>query len=324
MKAIVVQSFGGPEQLTLQDVPEPTDDVVVAAAWAGINFVDLYQREGRYPGVKLPLALGLEGSGIVARAPSNSGWQAGDRVAYTTGVQGTYAEQVSVRAMHLVRVPEDVSLRTAAAALEHGLTASMLIEDVARLRAGDTVLVHAAAGGVGGWLVQWLRARGHRVIGTASSAEKIAWLTSIGIEPVRYDGDTDWARDVLSLTDGRGVDVVFDSVGRSTFAGSLAALATKGHLVLFGAASGQPAPVDVMQLMLKSLTLSRPRVHDYMADAATLQLRAAKVFAALTDGSVQLRIDREVPLADAAHAHRALAGRGTQGKLLLAIAPALA
>ena len=324
MKAIVVQEFGGPEQLTLQEVPAPTDEVVVTAAWAGINFVDLYQREGRYPGVKLPLAPGLEGSGIVARAPLNSGWQTGDRVAYATGVQGAYAEQVSVRATHLVRVPQDVSLRAAAAALEQGLTASMLIEDVARLRVGDTILVHAAAGGVGGWLVQWLHARGHRVIGTASSAEKIAWLAGIGIEPVRYDGDTDWATEVLRLTGGRGVDVVFDSVGRSTFAGSLAVLAKRGHLVLFGSASGQPEPVDVVQLMLKSLTLSRPRLPDYMADAATLQRRASEVFAALTDGSVQLRIDREVPLAEAARAHRALAGRGTQGKLLLSIAPALA
>jgi NADPH:quinone reductase len=323
MKAIVVQAFGGPEQLALQDVPDPTDDVVVAAAWAGVNFVDTYQREGRYPGVTLPLMPGLEGSGIVLRAPVNSEWQTGDRVAYTTGVQGSYAEQVSVQAEHLLRVPADVSLRAAAAALEQGLTASMLIDDVARLKVGDTVLVHAAAGGVGGWLVQWLRARGHRVIGTASSDAKLAWLAGVGVEPVRYAGDTDWAADVLRLTSGRGVHVVFDSVGRSTFAGSLAVLARRGHLVLFGLASGQPEPVDVLQLMLKSLTLSRPRLPDYLADPATLQRRAARVFAALSDGTVHLRIDREVALADAAQAHRALAGRGTQGKLLLSIAPAL-
>ncbi|WP_246312468.1 zinc-binding dehydrogenase [Pseudaquabacterium terrae] len=242
MKAIVVHRFGGPEQLELNELPPPEGALLVDIAYAGVNFVDLYQCEGRYPGVMLPLQPGLEGSGRIAAAPAGSGWQRGDRVAFTTGVQGSYAEQLAVPAEHLVRVPDAISLRDAAAALEHGLTALMLLHDVARLAPGDAVLVHAAAGGVGGWLVQWLKARGHRAFGTVSSDQKAAWLRGIGVEPLRYDAGADWCAELLLRTEGRGVKGVFDSVGAATFEGSLAALAPRGHLVLFGAASGQPAP----------------------------------------------------------------------------------
>lgn len=323
MQAIVVNQFGGPAQLSLQEVAAPSGDIIVQAAWAGVNFIDIYQREGRYPGVKQPWPMGIEGTGIITHAPVGSGWKAGERVAYTTGVQGSYAELVAVPAANLVRVPDDVSLRDACAAIEHGLTAIMLADDVARLPASGSVsgsvLVHAAAGGVGGWLVQLLVARGLTVFGTASSAAKAAWLSSVGAVPVRYDGEADWLASVLDQTGGRGVDVVFDSVGKSTFTHSLQLVATRGHVILFGAASGQPDPVDVLQLMRKSITLTRPVLPHYVDTPARLQAHAAAVFRHIADGTVQLRIHATYPLADAALAHSALEERGTQGKLLLSI-----
>ncbi|MFZ6723282.1 quinone oxidoreductase family protein [Undibacterium sp. Ji49W] len=319
MQAIIINQFGGPEQLRLQEVDAPGGDIIVQAAWAGVNFVDIYQREGGYPGVKQPWPMGIEGTGIITHAPVGSGWKAGERVAYTTGVQGSYAEQVAVPAANLIRVPDDVSLRDACAAIEHGLTAIMLADDVARLPVSGAVLVHAAAGGVGGWLVQLLVARGLTVFGTASSAAKAAWLSSVGAVPVRYDGDADWLASVLDQTGGRGVDVVFDSVGKSTFTHSLQLVATRGHVILFGAASGQPDPVDVLQLMRKSITLTRPVLPHYVDTPARLQAHAAAVFRHIADGTVQLRIHATYPLSDAALAHRALADRGTQGKLLLSI-----
>ncbi|MBC3908148.1 quinone oxidoreductase family protein [Undibacterium umbellatum] len=323
MQAIIVNQFGGPEQLQLQEVPAPTGEVIVNAAWAGVNFVDIYQREGRYPGVKLPWAMGIEGTGIVASAPADSSWRVGDRVAYTIGVQGSYASQVAVPVAHLMRVPDEVSLRDACAAIEHGLTAIMLVDQVARLPRSGAVLVHAAAGGVGGWLVQILLARGLTVFGTASSASKADWLRSVGVQPVRYDDGSKWLAQVLDQTQGRGVDVVFDSVGKSTFTQSLELVAACGHVILFGAASGQPDPVDVLQLMKKSITLTRPVLPHYLNTAEALQEAASKVFQYLATGMVSLRIHAEYPLADVAQAHIALAERGTQGKLLLSINPQL-
>lgn len=310
--AIVLDRFGGPEVLQLQALPRPRADgahAVVRIAHAGVNFVDLYQREGRYPGLALPWRLGLEGAGEIVEVAPEAGFSVGDRVAFTTGVQGAYAGHLAVPLDHLVPVPAALPLREAAAALEHGLTAAMLLDDVARLPTGAPVLVHAAAGGVGGWLVQWLVARGHPVFGTVSNAAKADWLQGLGAKPLRADGD--WAQAAA------GVAVVFDSVGRDTFAGSLAALRTGGHLVLFGAASGQPDPVDVTALMAKSLTLTRPVLPHFLPDAARRRERAATVFSAVLSGAVQLRIHAEFPLADAARAHELLASRTTQGKLLL-------
>lgn len=311
-QAIFVHRFGGPEVLELQPLPTPTaapGEAVVRLRHAGVNFVDLYQREGRYPGISLPWRLGLEGAGEIVDVAPGDEFRVGERVAFTTGVQGAYATHLAVPLEHLVRVPDDVPLRDAAAALEQGLTAAMLLDDVARLPAGAHVLVHAAAGGVGGWLVQWLVARGHPVFGTVSSAAKADWLRSVGATPLPADGD--WA------AAARGVAVVFDSVGRTTLAGSLDALRTGGHLVLFGAASGPPEPVDVLSLQKKSLTLTRPVLPHFLPDAAKRRARAATVFDALRTGAVQLRIHAEFPLADAAGAHALLASRATQGKLLL-------
>ena len=311
-QAIVIEQFGGPEVLQLRELPLPAaapGHAVVRIEFAGVNFVDLYQREGRYPGISLPWRLGLEGAGEIIDVAAGAGFAVGERVAFTTGVQGGYASHLAVPVDHLVRVPDALPLRDAAAALEHGLTAAMLLDDVARLRPGEPVLVHAAAGGVGGWLVQWLVARGHAVFGTVSSPAKADWLRSVGATPLPADGD--W------VSAARGVAVVFDSVGRSTFAGSLDALRVGGHLVLFGAASGQPEPVDVLALQKKSLTLTRPVLPHFLPDAAKRRARAATVFDALLTGAVQLRIHAEFPLADAARAHELLASRTTQGKLLL-------
>ncbi|WP_457442463.1 quinone oxidoreductase family protein [Roseateles sp. P5_E4] len=311
-QAILVHRFGGSEVLELQQLPMPEampGQAVVRIDYAGINFVDLYQREGRYPNISLPWRLGLEGAGEIVDVTPGAEFQLGDRVAFTTGVQGAYASHLAVPLEHLVRVPDALSLRDAAAALEHGLTAAMLLDDVARLPAREPVLVHAAAGGVGGWLVQWLIARGHPVFGTVSNAAKADWLRGLGAAPLL--ADSDW------VSAARGVAVVFDSVGRSTFAGSLDVLRMGGHLVLFGAASGQPEPVDVLALQKKSLTLTRPVLPHFLPDAAKRRARAATVFDALLSGAVQLRIHAEFPLADAASAHELLASRATQGKLLL-------
>jgi NADPH:quinone reductase len=311
-QAIHVHQFGGPEVLELQSMPTPQaapGKAVVRIAYAGVNFVDLYQREGRYPGITLPWRLGLEGAGEIVDVAPGAEFALGERVAFTTGVQGAYASHLAVPLEHLVRVPGALSLRDAAAALEHGLTAAMLLDDVARLQPGEPVLVHAAAGGVGGWLVQWLVARGHPVFGTVSSAAKAEWLRGVGAMPLLADAD--W------MSAARGVGVVFDSVGRSSFAGSLDALRVGGHLVLFGAASGQPEPVDVLALMKKSLTLTRPVLPHFLPDAAKRRARASTVFDALLGSAVQLRIHAEFPLADAARAHELLASRATQGKLLL-------
>ena len=311
-QAIVVHQFGGPEVLELQQLLPPRaapGQAVVRMAYAGVNFVDLYQREGRYPGISLPWRLGLEGAGEVIEVAPGAEFKVGDRVAFTTGVQGGYASHLAVPLEHLVRVPDALPLRDAAAALEQGMTAAMLLDDVARLPAGEPVLVHAAAGGVGGWLVQWLVARGHPVFGTVSSAAKADWLRGLGALPLLADGD--W------VSAARGVAVVFDSVGRSTLAGSLDALRVGGHLVLFGAASGQPEPIDVLSLQKKSLTLTRPVLPHFLPDAAKRRARAAAVFEALLSGAVQLRIHAEFPLAEAGQAHQLLASRATQGKLLL-------
>lgn len=310
--AIVLDRFGGPEVLQLRTLPRPEaapGQAVVRLQHAGVNFVDLYQREGRYPGIALPWRLGLEGAGEIVDVAPGAAFAVGDRVAFTTGVQGAYATHLAVPLDHLVSVPAALPLRDAAAALEQGLTAAMLIDDVARLTPGDPVLVHAAAGGVGGWLVQWLVARGHPVFGTVSSPAKADWLRQVGAVPLMADSDWPAA--------AQGVAVVFDSVGRSTFAGSLAALRTGGHLVLFGAASGQPEPVDVLALMAKSLTLTRPVLPHFLPTADKRRARAAAVFDALLTGAVPLRIHAEFPLAEAGRAHELLASRATQGKLLL-------
>lgn len=326
MRAVLVGQFGKADQLeilTVNDAVPGERAALVEVAYSGVNFVDVYQREGRYPGLRLPWQLGIEGSGIVREVARNCDWKVGDRVAFCTGIQGAYAELVSVPTDNLVRVPEASSLQTAAALLDHGLTALMLCEDVARIKAGTSAVVHAAAGGVGGILVQLLKARGVRVLGVVSSAAKAAWLESRSVEVIRSDVDPGWYRQVEDLTEARGVDAVFDSVGAATVQSSLASLQQCGHLVLFGAASGPVSAVCISDLMAKSLTLSRPVLPHYLRDSAVLKQRAAKLFSAVASGSIELRIHQVLPLAQVREAHLLLESRLTQGKVLLAVNPSL-
>jgi NADPH:quinone reductase len=327
MKAIVVQRHGGAEVLRHLDIADPAadfateDKVIVDLHFAGVNFVDIYQREGRYPGVKLPLHLGIEGSGVVGRAPANSEWQVGDRVVFCTGTPGAYAERVAVAPKHLVRVPDGLSLETAAAVMEQGLTAMILAEEVMAIRSANAnvALIHAAAGGVGGLLAQMLVAKGLTVLGTVSSAAKSEWLAAQGVVPIRYDTGANWLLQVREKTADLGVDVVFDSVGRDTIDGSFDALAARGQLVLFGSASGQVPPIDIAQLMRKSATLTRPVLPHFLPDASTLRRHAANLFQRVASAALLVRVHATLPLACAAQAQELLASRSTQGKLILAM-----
>lgn len=331
MKAVEISEYGNATVLKVHEYPDFSDDahaiqstlnaekVLVDVHWAGVNFVDIYQREGRYPGTELPLRLGIEGSGVVRIAADNSGFKAGQRVAFTTGVQGTYASQIWVPEANVVLVPDAISLKVACAAIEHGLTADMLVNDVAHLSAGQTVLVHAAAGGVGGILVQLLKQKDVRVIGTVSSASKAAWLTSIGVEAVRYDGAHDWLDAVKKMTKQRGVDVVFDSVGQATFQSSLDILALRSHLILFGAASGIVEPVSPSALMKKSATLTRPVLPHYIGDQDALRARASRLFKSIDQASLQIRLDSIFELENVSEAHELLESRRSSGKILLRV-----
>ncbi len=325
MKAIIIHRHGGVDVLEVADrtLPQDANSVAVQLHYAGVNFVDVYQREGRYPGIALPLHLGIEGSGIVQQAPPGSDWKAGDRVAFCTGAQGAYAEQISIAGAHLVRVPDALSLKLAAAAIEQGLTALMLADAVMR-QGAKTALVHAGAGGVGGLLLQLLKAKGLRVFGTASGAEKLAWLGAQGVEALAYGEvghESHWLHRVREHTSGKGVDVVFDSVGLSTFEQGLDALAVRGQMILFGAASGQIAPVAIARLMAKSLSLTRPVLPHFLADAQALKTQADTLFALISEGKLHLRIHATLPIEDVQTAHSLLESRATQGKLLLSLTP---
>jgi NADPH:quinone reductase len=316
--AIVVTQQGGPEVLELQDLPSPSPgagEVLVDVAAAGINYMDTYQRNGIY-GIPTPFLLGSEGAGRVsALGEGVEGLAVGDHVAWTS-VQGSYAEQVVVSVAATVRVPDGLSDEVAAAGLLQGITAHYLVNSTYPVHEGETVLLHAAAGGVGLLLTQAVKARGARVIGTVSTDEKEALARGVGVDEVlRYEGFPD---EVRRLTDGHGVPVVYDSVGASTFEGSLASLRPRGMLVLFGQSSGVVPPVSPGRLQaLGSLYLTRPTLAHYIATPEELQWRAGEVFAGLLDGSLSLRIGGRYALADAAQAHRDLEARRTTGKLLL-------
>ena len=320
MKAIRVASFGGPEVLRLEDVPTPAPgpgQVLVKVEAAGLNFIDVYHRTGLYPN-PLPFTPGPEGAGTVAAlGPGVSGFRPGDRVAWASGL-GSYAEQVLVPAAQLVPVPSGVDTRTAAALMLQGMTAHYLSESTYPLKAGDTCLIHAAAGGVGLLLVQMAKQRGARVFGTVSTDEKAALARGAGADEVIRYTKADFLAEVKRLTDGRGVQVVYDSVGQSTFEKSLDCLALRGMLVLFGQSSG-PVPAFNPSLLAGkgSLFLTRPTLFHYVADRASLEARAGAVLGLSASGRLKVRIERTFPLAEAAEAHRTLEGRKTTGKVLL-------
>ena len=320
MKAIRVDAFGGAEALRLQDAPEPMPDVgdiVVRVEAAGVNFIDVYHRTGLYPN-PLPFVPGLEGAGVVtARGQKVDGVREGDRVAWTSSL-GSYAESVRLPAQKAVPIPPGIDSRTAAALMLQGMTAQYLCTSTFPLAKGLSCLVHAAAGGVGLLLVQMAKARGARVIGTVSTEAKAALARAAGADEVILYTQEDFLPAVKRLTEGRGVDVVYDGVGKDTALRSLDCLAPRGMMVFYGNASGPVAPIDPLLLSQKgSLFLTRPTLFHYIADRASLEARAADVFSQVAAGRLEVRIDRALPLAEAAEAHRALEGRQTTGKLLL-------
>jgi NADPH2:quinone reductase len=319
-KAVLIEKTGGPEVLGLAErdpgAPGPGQARVRVAA-AGVNFIDVYFRAGLYPR-PLPFVAGLEGAGRVESVgPGVAGLAAGDRVAWASA-PGSYAEALVAPAAALVRVPDPVSDEIAAAAMLQGMTAHYLVHAIRPPAPGGWALVHAAAGGTGLLLVQTLRAAGMHVLGTCGSAEKAKLVREAGAdEVVRYD-QTDFAAAARAATGGRGVDVVYDGVGRSTFDGSLASLRPRGLLALFGQSSGPVPPFDLQRLNAGgSLVVTRPSLAHFVATRAELEERAGAVLGAIAAGRLSVRIGARFPLARAAEAHRALEGRETTGKLLL-------
>jgi NADPH2:quinone reductase len=320
MKAIRVHQTGGPEAMQLDDVPAPepgTGDALVAIAAIGVNFIDVYFRTGLYK-APLPWTLGLEASGTVrAVGPGVDAIAVGDRVAWT-GVPGAYAEMALVPANRLVKLPDGLDFRDGAAAMLQGMTAQYLACSTYPLKAGDTCLVHAAAGGVGLLLCQVAKLRGATVIATVSTEAKAELARGAGADTVILYSKEDFVDGVRSATGGAGVHVVYDGVGATTFAKSLDCLRPRGMMVLFGAASGPVPPLDPNDLQTKgSVFLTRPSLFHYIAEESELRSRAADVLGWIAAGALKLRVENEYPLARAADAHRALEGRKTTGKVLL-------
>ncbi|HVH11277.1 MAG TPA: quinone oxidoreductase [Gemmatimonadales bacterium] len=320
MKAIRVHATGGADAMRLETVEEPRPgpgEALVKLEAVGVNFIDVYQRTGLYP-LPLPFTPGQEGAGTVsALGPGVSAPAVGTRVAYSS-VNGAYAEYATVPADRLVMLPSGVSTRQGAAVMVQAITAHYLATTTYPLAAGDTCVVHAAAGGVGLLLCQVARLRGARVIGTVSTREKAALAREAGATEVILYTEQDFEAEVKRITGGAGVSVVYDSVGKTTFDKSLNCLRRRGTMVLYGQSSGSVAPIDPQVLNRKgSLFLTRPMLAHYIATRAELVARAADVFGWIEGGKLTVRIGREFPLAEAAEAHRQLEGRKTTGKVLL-------
>lgn len=320
MRAIRVHEYGGPEVLRLEEVPVPepgVGQVRVRLEAVGVNFIDVYHRMGAYPS-ELPITLGREGAGVVeAVGPDAGEVQVGERVAFAM-VPGSYAEQVVVDAAQLVPVPEGVSSEQAAGVMLQGMTAHYLVFSTYPLQEGESCLVHAAAGGVGHLLVQLAKLHGARVIGTASTPEKVELARAAGADEVIRYTEVDFQEETMRLTEGRGVDVVYDGVGKDTFMQSMRCLRPRGFLVLYGQSSGAVGPLDPQILnRYGSLFLTRPSLGHYIATREELLWRAGDLFAWLAAGRLEVRIDRTFVLAEAAEAHRYLEGRQTKGKVLL-------
>lgn len=320
MKAIQVRRVGGPEVLELADIPvsEPKpNEAVVKIAASGVNYVDVYYREGRYT-TPLPFVAGQEGAGeVVAVGSDVQSVKVGDRVAWTM-LLGTYAEYAAVPADRLVKIPQGIDDRQAAATMLQGMTAHYLSHDTYPLKKGETALVHAAAGGVGLLLVQMAHNLGARVIGTVSTEEKAKLARAAGADEVILYTQVDFEAETKRLTGGKGVDVVYDSVGKTTFDKGLNVLRPRGYMALYGGSSGAVPPFEPAVLTQKgSLFLTRPSLGAYIATAQELQQRADAVFDMVATGKLKLRVEHIYPLKDAAQAHRDLEGRKTTGKLLL-------
>ncbi|HZE23979.1 MAG TPA: quinone oxidoreductase [Blattabacteriaceae bacterium] len=320
MKAIQVQKAGGPEVLTLVDlsIPKPkTNEAVVKIAASGINFIDVYFREGRYPAT-LPFVDGQEAAGTVTEVGSEvKTVKPGDRVAYT-GVIGAYAEYAAVPADRLVHVPDKITDQQAAAAMLQGMTAHYLVNSTYPLKKGETALIHAAAGGVGLLLVQMAKNIGAHAIGTVGTEEKAKLAREAGADDVILYTRQDFEVETKRLTDGKGVHVVYDGVGKSTFEKGLNVLRPRGYMVLFGGASGAVPPFDPIALSQKgSLFLTRPSLVNYIATREELEQRSNDVLGSVAAGKLKLRIGHVYKLEEVQQAHRDLEGRKTTGKILL-------
>jgi NADPH2:quinone reductase len=322
MKKLVVETPGGPEQMRLVEAPKPTPgpkEALVAVAFTGVNFIDVYFRTGLYKS-DTPIVLGSEASGTVESVGSEVTEVApGDRVAYAM-VRGSYAEYALVPAAQLVKIPAEVDFATAAAVMLQGTTAHYLTHSTFPLKTGNTCLVHAAAGGTGGLIVQMAKHLGAHVLATVSTDDKARMARELGaVDAINY-ATQDFEAEVKRLTNGRGVDVVYDSVGKTTFDKSLNVLRPRGMMVLFGQSSGPVPPFDPAVLNARgSLFLTRPSLGHHFLDRQELLWRAGDIFRYIAAGAVKVRISGTYPLAEAANAHRDLEGRKTTGKLLLKV-----
>lgn len=321
MKSIRLAANGGPEVLDLVDLPDPVPgpgQVLVRQTAIGVNYIDTYHRSGLYP-LRLPSGLGMEGAGeVVAAGEGVTRFAPGDRVAFASGPIGAYAELHAVDAARAVAIPGGVDDRTAAAALLKGMTAEFLLRRCRPVVAGETILIHAAAGGVGQIMVQWAKALGAVVIATAGNAAKAARVRDLGADHVILYGEQDVAAEVRRITGGAGVPVAYDSVGAATFEGTLASLARRGVFVSFGNASGPPPAVEPGRLMrMGSLFFTRPTLGDYVATTEDLDASAAEVFGRIAAGEISIEIGQTFPLSQARAAHEALESRQTVGSTLL-------
>ncbi len=320
MQAIQILTTGSADVLTLRDIPTPTPgpgEALIRIEVSGVNFIDTYFREGRYP-AHLPYTLGQEAAGIVESiGPNVTEVKPGDRVAWC-GIPGTYAQYAVAPASRLVPIPDDVSFNDAAAALTQGITAHYLTHSTYAIQPGDEVLIHAGAGGTGLLFIQMAKTLGARVFTTVSTEEKAALAREAGADEIILYTKEDFAAKVKQLTNNRGLPVVYDSVGKTTFEQSLQCLRPRGLMVLFGGSSGAVPPFDLIRLStMGSLYVTRPTMKDYIATTADLRARTNDIFNAIAKGTLKLRAEHIYPLAQAAQAHRDLESRKTTGKLLL-------
>ena len=320
MKAVRVREYGGPEAMSYDEVDIPSigeSDVLVKIEASGINYIDTYQRSGLYQ-IPLPATLGLEAAGTVTETgPNVSSFQSGDRVAYTS-VPGAYADYAVVPDEKLVKLPDGVNFSQGAAAMLQGCTAHYLCKSTYEVKAGDRCLIHAAAGGVGLLLIQMVKNAGGFVIGTVSTEEKANLAKSAGADEVILYSEQNFETEVKRITEGAGVNVVYDSVGKSTFQKSIDCLSKLGYMVLYGNASGPVTEFNPATLGPKgSLFLTRPTLFDYTADRESLDWRTSDVFNWIAEGSLNLRVEHFYALADAQQAHKDLEGRKTTGKIIL-------
>ena len=328
MKAIAINEFGGPDKLQLINMPDPTPaagEALVKLEYAGVNFIDIYMRSGRYAKsdtykTPLPMTIGMEGGGSVAALGEGvTGLKPGDRVAYCI-VRGSYAPYAAVPAWKLVKIPADMPMAIATTLMLQGLTAHYLTHSAFRLEPGHSCLVHAGAGGVGQLLIQLAKLRGATVLATAGSAQKIEIARQRGADHVILYRETDFRAAVMKITGGKGVDVVYDAVGKDTIAGSIRSLKKRGLCINYGGASGLVEAINPLELgEAGSVFFTRPHLADYLQTAEEIGGRAADLFAAHAAGKLGVAIDREFPLAEAGQAHQYLEGGRTRGKLLLRI-----